>query len=120
MSIDYSRIGTPCDGGDCDRTSVSLAYDEKLHGLIPVCRRHILVYKVHPTRNARDKGRTVWQAEDEYAGLRFARRSRWRWLAQRRILRDQREALDGRESRAQSTRRKKADARPDHADGSQA
>ena len=103
-------LGT-CDGGGCDRRAVSFAYDERLAGLIPVCRRHIEVYKVHPTRKARDQGRTVWQAEDEYAGLRFARRSRWRWLAQWRILLDQRAAVAGRESRAQRKRRERADAR---------
>jgi len=98
-----------CDGGDCDRRAVSFAYDEHVHGLIPVCRRHILVYRVHPTRKARDAGRTMWQAEDEYAELRFARRASWRWLAQRRILRDQRAAVAGRESRAQRVRRIRAD-----------
>lgn len=103
--------GGTCDGGSCDRRAVSFAYDEGVHALIPVCRRHIEVYKVHPTRKDRDKGRTVWQAEDEYAELRFARRSRWRWLAQWRILLDQRAAVAGRESRAQRKRRERADAR---------
>lgn len=99
-----------CDGGDCNRRAVSFAYEERVHALIPVCRRHIEVYKVHPTRQARDKGRTVWQAEDEFAELRFCRRSRWRWLAQWRILLDQRAAVAGRESRAQRVRRERADA----------
>lgn len=104
-----------CDGGDCDRRAVTFAYNadgyaDGRDGLIPVCRRHILVYRVHPTRKDRDRGRTVWQAEDEYAELRFARRSRWRWLAQWRILRDQRAAVAGRESRAQRIRRQRADA----------
>src|SRR5699024_5349821 len=92
-------VGT-CDGGDCERRAVSLAwnsagYAEGRDGLIPVCRRHILVYRI-------GKGGTgPWQAEDEFAELQFARRSRWRWLAQRRILQDQRAAMHGRESRAQ-------------------
>lgn len=99
-----------CDGGNCDRPAVSFAYDEKLSALIPVCRRHILVYPIGP-RTAR---RRLWQAEDEFAELRFARRSRWRWLAQWRILLDQRAAIAGRESRAQRVRRRRADAqRPD-------
>lgn len=84
-------VGT-CDGGGCDRKAVSLAWDL---GLIPVCRRHILVYPVDT------KGENLWQAEDEFAELRFARRSRFRWLAQRRILHDQRAAMRGRESRGQ-------------------
>ena len=105
-----------CDGGDCDRMAVSFAYNSDGYadgrdGLIPVCRRHILAYRVHPTRKDRDRGRTVWQAEDEYAELQFARRSRWRWLAQWRILRDQRAAVAGRESRAQRVRRERADVR---------
>lgn len=91
-----------CDGGGCDRRAVSFAYDEGLSALIPVCRRHITVYRVA-------RGR-LWQAEDEYAELRFARRSRWRWLAQWRILLDQRAAVAGRESRAQRVRRQRADA----------
>jgi hypothetical protein len=95
-----------CAHGDCTRRAVSFAFD--VEALIPVCRRHILVYRVHPTRADRDAGRSVWQAEDEYAELRFARRSRWRWLAQRRILRDQRTALAGKTSRAQ--RRRAAEA----------
>lgn len=94
-----------CDGGDCDRPAVSFAYDEQSSALIPVCRRHILVYEVGP----RHTSRRFWQAEDEYAELRFARRSRWRWLAQRRILHDQRVAVRGGESRAQRTRRLRAD-----------
>lgn len=89
-----------CDGGDCDRRAVTFAYDEGIAGLIPVCRRHILVYRV---------SNGLWQAEDECAGLRFARRSRWRWLAQRRILSDQRAAMAGRESSAQRRRRIAAD-----------
>lgn len=94
-----------CDGGDCDRRAVSFAYDEGLSALIPVCRRHILVYNVGP----RNERRRLWQAEDEYAELRFARRARWRWLAQWRILLDQRAAVAGRESRAQRVRRERAD-----------
>lgn len=101
-------VGTAgqCDGGHCDRRAVSFAFDEHV-GLIPVCRRHIAVYRVSGG---------LWQAEDEYAQLRFARRSRWRWLAQWRILLDQRAALDGRESRAQRIRRERAQV---HADGSE-
>lgn len=86
------HIHGTCDGGDCDRRAVSLAFDERLGELIPVCRRHILAYRV---------SNGLWQAEDEFAELRFARRSRFRWLAQRRILRDQRLAADGRISRPQ-------------------
>lgn len=92
-----------CEDPACTRRAVTLAYAWS-RGLVPVCRRHILAYRVYPTRNARDScdpRQQVWQAEDEYACLRFARRSRWRWLAQRRILRDQRLARRGIESRAQ-------------------
>jgi hypothetical protein len=89
-----------CDGGDCERKAVSFAYSEKLDALIPVCRRHILVYRV---RNG------LWQAEDEFAELRFARRARTAARAQRRILRDQRAAVRGRESRAQRVKRIRAD-----------
>lgn len=90
-----------CDWGDCDRATVSLRYDDKLDALLAVCRRHIMVYKVCDGR--------WWQAEDEYCELRFARRSRWRWLAQRRLLSDQRAALRGRESRAQRRLAERAD-----------
>lgn len=83
-----------CMGSSCTRQAVSLAYDVRGHGLIPVCRKHILVYRVKA-----DGG--WWQAEDEYAGLRFARRSKWRWLAQRRLLADQRALMRGRTSNAQ-------------------
>lgn len=97
--VDDRIIGT-CDGGYCERRAVSLAYCERLSALIPVCRRHILVYRV---------SNQLWQAEDEFAGLRFARRAR-KWVtAQRRILRDQRAAMRGRESRAQRRLREKAD-----------
>lgn len=85
-----------CDVGNCDRRAVSFAFDEKLGALIPVCRRHILVYQV--VKGSR------WQAEDEYAELQYCRRSRWRWLAQWRILRDQRAAVAGRVARGQRTR----------------
>jgi hypothetical protein len=72
-----------------------MAFNEGLGELIPVCRRHILVY--HPgVANG-----LIWQAEDEYMELQWARRSRWRWLAQRRILHDQRAAAKGRVTRAQ-------------------
>lgn len=92
-----------CDGNAdtffraCDRQAVSFAYNDKVHGLISVCRRHILVYRVLDN--------TLWQAEDEYAELRRCRRSKWRWLAQRRILRDQRLARRGIETRAQRATR---------------
>lgn len=89
-----------CDGGDCGRRAVSFAYSERISALIPVCRRHILAYRVFdpPVQGHRY---AQWQAEDEYANLRFCRRSRWKWLAQWRILRDQRAAVVGRVSRAQ-------------------
>ena len=99
-----------CDGGDCDRRAVTFAYRstgyaEGRDGLIPVCRRHLLAYRI-------GKGSTgPWQAEDEFAELRFARRARWRWLAQWRILSDQRAALAGRESRAQRKLRSRAEVR---------
>lgn len=105
-----------CDGGDCDRWAVTFAYCSTGYavgrdGLIPVCRRHILAYRI-------GKGGTgPWQAEDEYAELRFARRSKWRWLAQRRILSDQRAALAGRESRAQRKRRIAAEVRSTNTEG---
>lgn len=89
-----------CDGGDCERRAVTFAYSSAGYaagrdGLIPVCRRHIMAYRI-------GKGGTgPWQAEDEFAELRFCRRSRWRWLAQWRILLDQRAAVAGRESRGQ-------------------
>ena len=92
---DFDLIVSTCDWGDCDRRADSLRFDERLGGLIPVCWRHITAYRI-------GKGGTgLWQAEDEFAGLRFCRRSRWRWLAQRRILADQRAAMSGRVSRAQ-------------------
>lgn len=97
--------GMTCDGGDCDRRAVSLAFDERIGGLIPVCRRHITAYRI-------GKGHTgPWQAEDEFAGLRFCRRSRWKWLAQWRILMDQRAAAHGRTSGAQRRKARQADAR---------
>lgn len=96
-------VGT-CDGDDCDRTAVSLAFDEGTGGLIPVCLAHILVYRV--------RVRNLWQAEDEFAGLRFARRSRFRIIAQWRILQDQRAAMHGHESRAQRRMGLRADRKP--------
>ena len=98
-----------CDGGDCDRRAVTFAYcstgyAQGRDGLIPVCRRHLPVYRMGRGRSG------PWQAEDEFAGLRFCRRSRWRWLAQWRILLDQRAAVAGRESRAQRKRRIAAEA----------
>lgn len=95
----YTIVGT-CDGGDCDRRAVSLAFDERAGCLIPVCLAHILVYRV--------RVRNLWQAEDEFAGLRFARRSRFRIIAQWRILQDQRAAMRGHESRAQRRMRLRA------------
>ena len=95
MPEKYHRILT-CDWGTCERRAVSFRFDERLGALIPVCRRHITAYRI-------GKGGTgLWQAEDEYAGLRFCRRARWRWLAQIRILADQRAAMAGRVSRAQA------------------
>ena len=94
-------VGT-CDWGDCGRWADSLRFDERLGCLIPVCWRHILAYRIGEF----DTG--LWQAEDEFAGLRFCRRSRWRWLAQRRILADQRAAMAGRMSRAQARRWERA------------
>lgn len=90
-----------CERGDCGRAAVTMAYDDKRGVLVAVCRRHICVYKV-------ENGRW-WQAEDEWQNLRFCRRSRFRWLAQRRLLADQRAALLGRESRAQRRLRLRAD-----------
>lgn len=95
---------TTCDWGTCERRADSFRFDERLGALVPVCWRHITAYRI-------GKGGTgPWQAEDEVAGLRFCRRSRWRWLAQRRILVDQRAAMAGRMSRAQARRWKRADA----------
>lgn len=71
-----------CYQGNCLRRAVSMAYDEKLNMLVPVCRRHILAYPIMSGR--------LWQAEDEWLELQFCRQSRWRWLAQRRVLADQR------------------------------
>ena len=84
---DFDLIVGTCNWGDCDRRADSLRFDERLGCLIPVCWRHITAYRI-------GKGGTgLWQAEDEFAGLRFCRRARWRWLAQRRILADQMEFL---------------------------
>lgn len=89
-----------CDGGDCSRRAVAMAYCERIDSLIPVCRRHLCAYKVlHGTR---------WQAEDEWVGLRFARRSRWKFLAQWKLLLDQRLTLAGFDP--QRRRRNRADA----------
>lgn len=89
-----------CARGDCSRRAVTFAYSSAGYapgcdGLIPVCRRHLLAYRI-------GKGSSgLWQAEDEFAQLRFCRRARWRWLAQWRILLDQHAAVAGRESRGQ-------------------
>ena len=99
--FDTRAHGVYCDGGGCNRRAVSLAFDPAAV-YIPVCRRHITVYRV--------VNNSLWQAEDEFAGLRFCRRARWRWLAQWRLLIDQRAAVAGRESRAQRIRRERADA----------
>jgi hypothetical protein len=83
---DRGPVSTPtyptgtCDGGDCNRPAVSMAYDDHLDQLIPVCLRHILAYRISSG---------LWQAEDEWIGLRFCRRSRWRVIAQAKILHDQ-------------------------------
>ena len=103
MRIHVTLRGLTCGKGDCDRRAVSMAFDERLGELIPVCRRHITVYRVAV-------GNGLWQAEDEWFGLRFCRRSHWRWLAQRRIHTDQRAAMRGRVSRAQQRKARKADA----------
>ena len=96
-----------CDWGNCGRWADSLRFDERLGVLVPVCWRHIAAYRI-------GKGGTgLWQAEDEFAGLRFCRRARWRWLAQRRILADQRAAMAGRVSRAQMRRVRGRLALPD-------
>jgi hypothetical protein len=94
------RIHGTCDGGNCDRTAVSLAFDWNA-GLIPVCRRHITAYRVLDGK--------FWQAEDEYAQLRFCRRSRFKWLAQWKILLDQRAATNGRTGRGQARKTRRAD-----------
>lgn len=108
MSDSTERRGRPitCDWGDCSKFAVSFAYSELHSSLLPVCRRHILVYPIGAHILIQPR---LWQAEDEYAELRFCRRSRWRWLAQWRILRDQRAAVAGRESRAQQKLRLAAD-----------
>ena len=97
-------VGT-CDWGNCGRRADSLRFDDRLGCLVPVCWRHITAYRI-------GKGNTgPWQAEDEFAGLRFCRRSRWRRLAQWRILMDQRAAMRGRISGAQRRKARQADAR---------
>ncbi|QXE28926.1 MULTISPECIES: hypothetical protein [Microbacterium] len=98
-----------CYSGGCERRAVTFAYSSTGYaigrdGLIPVCRRHLLVYRIGKGSGG------PWQAEDEFAQLRFCRRSRWRWLAQWRILLDQRAALAGRESRGQRRLRISRDA----------
>lgn len=85
----------------CEKEAVSAAYDEKEHSLVPVCRDHILVYRV--------LDKTRWQAEDEWLDLRFARRSRWKKVAQMKLLHDQRVALLGGSSLFQRYRTWKAD-----------
>lgn len=85
--VDCAEVEGSCDGGDCGRRAVAMAYCERIGSLIPVCRRHLCVYRV--------RNRTLWQAEDEWVGLRFARRSRWRFLAQWKLLLDQRMTLVG-------------------------
>lgn len=99
-----------CATGDCKRRAVTFAYSSTGYaigrdGLIPVCRRHLLVYRI-------GKGNSgPWQAEDEFAQLRFCRRARWRWLAQWLLLLDQRAAVAGHESRGQRRLRIARDAR---------
>ena len=76
----------------CGARAGSLSYDDKTNALVPVCHRHILVYRVG----------MLWEAEDEYAGLPFHRRSLFRRLAQLYILGDQRMyTLSGELSRPQ-------------------
>ena len=102
--IHITLRGHTCDWGNCGRWADSLRFDERLGVLVPVCWRHITAYRI-------GKGGTgLWQAEDEFVGLRFCRRARWRWLAQRRILADQRAAMAGRMSRAQARRWERADS----------
>ena len=98
-----------CDWGGCARRADSLRFDERRECLVPVCWRHITVYRVGKAG--------LWQAEDEFAGLRFCRRSRWGWLAQRRILADQRAAMSGRVSRAQARRWKRAETADERNEG---
>lgn len=98
MSADSPTPAGTCDGGDCDRRAASMAFDWDA-GLIPVCRRHIETYKVLDG--------TRWQCEDEWVGLQFCRRSRFKWLAQWRIYIDQRLTLAGFD--AQRLRRRKAE-----------
>lgn len=100
-----------CWHGVCERRAVTFAYSSTgysrgLDGLIPVCRQHLMVYRI-------GKGSSwPWQAEDEFAELRFCRRSRWRWLAQWLLLLDQRAAVAGRESRGQRRLRISRDRKP--------
>lgn len=84
----------------CEKVSVSMAYDVQTRGLVPVCRDHILVYQV--------LNKTRWQAEDEWLDLQFARRSRWKKIAQMKLLHDQRVALLGGSSLFQRYRTWKA------------
>lgn len=93
------QIHGTCDQGGCDRRAVSLAYKSNT-GLTPVCRRHIQTYRVLNEK--------FWQAEDEYANLWFCRRSRFKWLAQWKILLDQRAAERGRLSRGQARKFRQA------------
>ena len=72
-----------CDGGDCNRRALSMAYCPKLDALIPVCARHLCAYRI------KHAPRVLWQAEDEWIGLQWCRRSRWRIVAQLKLLADQ-------------------------------
>ena len=64
--------------------------------------RDALLDRLAHMREARDAARA------EVKRLRFCRRARWRWLAQRRILADQRAVMAGRMSRAQARRWERA------------
>ena len=91
-----------CDGGGCDRPSVSMAYQERLDALIPVCRRHILTYRVEVRGRLTRAWWPAWQVEDEWLDLPRCRRSRSRFLAQWLMLHDQRLALRGKLSQHQA------------------
>lgn len=93
MCLIPPTIASTCDWGHCDRQAVSTRYDPQAGNLLPVCRRHLLTYRV--------VNNTRWQAEDEAYQLRFARRSRSKTLAQWKLLLDQRAAMRGRTSLTQ-------------------
>jgi len=83
------EIGWTCDGGGCNRPAVSMAYDSKVKGLIPVCRRHLNTYQVCPHRPHHshiDCPRLLWACEDEWVHMKRAHTSRSRWLARWKVL----------------------------------